>query len=35
MEATNDCPSDSEFSGISWLLLKIHSGFLSNCEAHN
>jgi hypothetical protein len=35
LEATNNCPSDSEFSGISWLLPKIYSGFLSNCEAHN
>jgi hypothetical protein len=35
LEATNDCPSDSEFSGISWLLPKIYSGFLSNCEACN
>jgi hypothetical protein len=35
LEATNDCPLDSEFSGISRLLPKIYPGFLSNCEAHN
>ena len=34
LEATNDCSPDSEFSGISWLLPKIYSGLLSNCEAY-
>jgi hypothetical protein len=35
LETANNYPSDLKFSGISWLLSKIHSGFLSNCKAHD